>query len=391
MSTDDTLPGHPDLEALSAHADGETAGAEASTLQEHVAGCAECRTKLRWLRTASALVATPVPPRVPSARDRAIARALDSAVESTSDITEGHRLPGTAESRPGDGDGRPARAGPFGAGDGDARPARAGRSGAADAAGAGDGRSARAGDVGAAGGAGGAGARSSGGGGGGGGISGGRPVPSRPGPAAPIPITAGRRRSRGGDRSGVWIGVGSAAAVVVAILVGVGVLGQGTGRDENTTVAAGPTQERTATDLAGDSVGGAGVSGALAAPPDLVLGVNGGDLGDIADATTLAQRAQSVLVQRQVAPEAAAPAGIASAEADADLTPKVVGTRPCEMEVRSARSGLGTVVYFATGRVQGVPVVVLGFDPAPDVAGPVTLLALAQAGGCRVVLEAAGP
>jgi hypothetical protein len=94
------------------------------------------------------------------------------------------------------------------------------------------------------------------------------------------------------------------------------------------------------------------------------------------------------------APEVAPAAGISPGPgvptAGPSPVPKAVGTRPCETEVRTARPGLGTVVYYATGRVEGVPVVVLGFAPTPT-ATPVTLLALAQQEGCRAVLEAAGP
>ena len=86
----------------------------------------------------------------------------------------------------------------------------------------------------------------------------------------------------------------------------------------------------------------------------------------LGDAATLAARARPVLTQRQASPastESAPAAGLSAGDSGAapPVTPKVVGTRPCEMEVRAARPGLGTVVYFATGQVAGVPVVVLGF------------------------------
>ena len=135
-------------------------------------------------------------------------------------------------------------------------------------------------------------------------------------------------------------------------------------------------------------------------------GADGGDLGEIADAGTLVARARPALATGQSEGSEPAPTGGAAAGAPAPVagvagstgsssappgpTPKVVGTRPCETEARAARPDLGTVVYFATGRVQGTPVIVLGFSPAPS-PGPVTLLALAQAEGCRIVLEAAGP
>ncbi len=80
MSTDDPPSGHPDFEALSAHFDGE-----APEVAAHVAGCAECRTTLKWLRTASSMVAAPVPPAPASVRDQAIARAGDAFASATGD------------------------------------------------------------------------------------------------------------------------------------------------------------------------------------------------------------------------------------------------------------------------------------------------------------------
>ncbi|MEA2826127.1 MAG: hypothetical protein QOG43_566 [Actinomycetota bacterium] len=304
---------HPDFEVLSAHFDGE-----APEVAAHVAGCAECRRNLRWLRTASDLVATPVPAADPSVRNRAIAAAVN-AFENTPEAVKDHD-----EVTP--------------------RPVPMAR-------------------------------------------------PARPA-AAPVPIAAGGRTRgrRSGGSSGVWIGIGSAAAVVVAVLVGVGVLAGGHGHDADTTVAAGPTQERTTTGVAGDTstlAAPTGAGGAATADAsEAAGGVDGGDLGDIADAAALAARAGPVLAQRQARvalPDVAPTAGIAPSP-----VPKAVGTRPCEMEARTARPGLGTVVYYATGRVGGVPVVVLGFAPAPAPA-PVILLALAQPEACRIVLEAAGP
>jgi hypothetical protein len=167
--------------------------------------------------------------------------------------------------------------------------------------------------------------------------------------------------------------------------------GGGGGGEDTNTVAAGPPQERTTTLSAGDSSAGA----ATAAVPDTdsAGGVNAGDLGEIPDSATLVARARPVLTQRQAA--LAAPAlppapELSAGESAPPVTPKVVGTRPCEMEGRASRPGLGTVVYFATGQVEGVPVIVLGFEPGLPPAG-VTLLALVQQEGCRVVLEAAGP
>ena len=334
MSTDAT---HPDFEDLSAHFDGE-----APEVAAHVAVCAECRTTLKWLRTASSMVAAPVPPAPASVRDQAIARAGDvfeTQPKTAKGFGEADAAPSVSPTVRPPATSRPAASGrrlPL-PGPESSRPADSGR------------------------------------------------------PAgAPVPITAGRRnRARGG--SGVWVGVGSAAAVIVAVLVGVSALGGSGGSDETDTLAAGPTQERTTTLFAGDSSGAAAAPGAPDA--DAAGGVNAGDLGELPDSATLVARARPVLTQRQAAlaaPDAAPTAGISSSESAPQVAPKAVGTRPCEMEARTAHPGLGTVVYFATGRVAGVPVIVLGFEPGLPPAD-VTLLALAQQEGCRVVLEAAGP
>ena len=362
MSTDDTHrtePGHPDFETLSAHFDGE-----APEVAAHVATCAECRTQLKWLRTASSMVAAPVPPAPTSVRDQALARAGDvfqthpktaknlggQAAATGAGGAIGGPLAGGADRVGAEGTSvsptvRPSESGP---------PAPTGRSSPSP-----------------------------------------RTEPSRPShsarPApAPVPITAGRRnRARGG--SGLWVGLGSAAAVILAVLVGVSALGGGGGQDDTNTVAAGPSQERSTTLFAGDSSGGAATAGVPDA--DTSGGVNAGDLGQISDAATLLARARPVLTQRQAAlaaPGVGSTAGVSSSEGAPPITPKAVGTRPCEMEARTARPGLGTVVYFATGQVEGVPVIVLGFEPGLPPAD-ITLLALAQQEGCRIVLEAAGP
>ncbi|HEX7277928.1 MAG TPA: hypothetical protein VF244_11180 [Acidimicrobiales bacterium] len=225
-----------------------------------------------------------------------------------------------------------------------------------------------------------------------------RVAPVRPAPV--VPIETARSRRRGG--SGMWVGIGSVAAVLLAFVVGVGVLTGGNGGDGDTTVAAGSSQERAADGFGtvGASIAdaGGGDSG-LSAYGDTAAagGVDGGNLGDIADATALAAAARPTLAARQaevatrdVAPTAGVAPGPGVPTGEPDLTPKVVGTRPCELEARAARPGMGTVVYFATARVGGVPVVVLGFESGTTQA-PITLLALAQQEGCRVVLEAAGP
>ena len=337
MSTDDTTTtssssssGHPDFEALSAHVDGE-----APEVAAHVAGCAECRTKLKWLRTAIALVATPVPPADASVREQVLARAGDAF----------DRRPAVVA----DAAGREPAAGvsPLATSASD-------RAAAAEA-------------------------------------PGGRRSESAGPPPAPVPIGAGRRaRARGG--SGLWVGLGSVAAVIVAVLVGMSALGGGSGDDGN-TVAAGPAPERNSTGTASDSAAGASIGDAATDnSAESAGGLDGGDLGQIGDAATLVAKAAPALAQSR-SPLSAPQSGPAPAGLTADappITPKVVGTRPCEMEARAARPGLGTVVYFATGQVDGVPVMVLGFQPGLPPAD-VTLLALAQQEGCRIVLEAAGP
>ena len=204
----------------------------------------------------------------------------------------------------------------------------------------------------------------------------------------------------------MWVGLGSAAAVLVAFVIGVSVLtGGGGGGDETTTFAAGPpaadqsgpapTNGRSGAAIA---AAGSGEDSASSSPSAAGPGpgrgrgggVDGGDLGDIADAAALTARARSGTLQLQSGGATAGPAPALAESASPPVVPKAVGTRPCEMEARAARSDLATVVYYATGRVNGLPVVVLGFGPDPA-AAPVTLLALAPSEGCRVVLEAAGP
>ena len=302
---------------------------EAPELAAHVTGCPACRTTLRWLRITTALVSSPVPPAPGAVREKALARALEAfgAVDSVRGTTE-ETVAGLRRSAP-----VPVT---------------------------------RSSDV----------------------PPGGRSAP-------PTPITSARSRRWSGSR--LWVGVGSAAAVLLAFVLGVGVLTGGGGGvgDDDATVAAGapPTQERTAGDAnstlnaePGFGVADTGATGAAAAG-----GVDGGDLGEITDASVLVARARPALLQRDAAPAPAPVTGIAPAGAgEPGLTSKFVGTRPCEMEARTDRPDLGTVVYYAVGRVGGLPVVVLGFAPGPAPA-PVTLLALARQEGCRVVLEAAGP
>jgi hypothetical protein len=338
---------HPDFDALSAHLDGE-----APEWESHVAACAACRSTLDRLRTASALVARPVAPASAAVRERGLARALAEfgRTESGPDTTESVAgLPPAPATR---------AAGGAGAAEHPPAGAAAGAERSPAGAGAGAERSLR-------------------------------PAAAGSGPGPATPISSARRWRRG---SGLWIGAGSAAAVLVAFLVGVGVLaGGGGGGGGDNTVAAGspPTQEGTVAARADDSgsIASSPIGGAAGA---VAGGTDGGDLGDIADAPTLAARARPVLQKSGAQPTADATNPRLAPTAAGALSPQIAGTRPCEMEARTERPDLGTVVYFATGRVQGTPVVVLGFAAGPAPA-PVTLLALAQPEGCRIVLEAAGP
>ena len=66
---------HPDDDALSAHLDGLDAGAGTA---EHLAACAECRTRVDALAAAASLIGAPLPPPASHLVDDAVARALDT-------------------------------------------------------------------------------------------------------------------------------------------------------------------------------------------------------------------------------------------------------------------------------------------------------------------------
>ncbi|HVF13637.1 MAG TPA: hypothetical protein VM942_03500 [Acidimicrobiales bacterium] len=364
MSPTATNPEHPDFDALSAHVDGEAPEWEA-----HVGGCAECQATAARLRAVSEMVGGAVPAGALSARVIGLARAMaafedaKSTQEPAGGTVDDHDIAALASMSAREPVREPAALEPVAL----REPAPVG------------------------------------------GTTRGATAPGGGGAGSPTPIgSASRSRRRGG--AGAWLGVGSAAAVLVAFVVGISALtGGGGGGDDDGTVAAGapPAEERTATALTGeaDSItspaenSGAGVGGVDVVPGGTgatgeVGGVGGGDLGEIADETVLASRARPLLLQRDSTTAGAYDtgsgiAGVAPASEPAP-TSRFVGTRPCEMEARTARPELGTVVYHATGRADGVAVVVLGFaaGPAPS---PVTLLALAHQEGCRVVLEAVGP
>jgi hypothetical protein len=184
---------------------------------------------------------------------------------------------------------------------------------------------------------------------------------------------------------------GSAAAAAVAVVVLAAVLVSGGSRtpDDDTALSAGPPNaaQETARSLAptGSAEGGSAEGGSAAAG---TAGGSGGydlpvqELGDVGDISALRERA---------AARAAPSAPVGATATDAALpAPRIVGTRVCEIEARTARPSLGVVVYVANLRFQGTPVVALGFAPAPD-GTPVTLLVLAPGEGCRVLAETTIP
>lgn len=184
--------------------------------------------------------------------------------------------------------------------------------------------------------------------------------------------------------------VGSVAAVLLGVLLAVSVLRDGGGRGGATDTAARPLNE------AGDG---------QATPPAPAVR-EAGDLGDVGDVGTLVAKVNppegfttpSAGSDNAVTDgKAGAASGTASPQAEvarsappAIPSPREVGTRPCEVEVRLLNQTLGPVLYYATARWQGTPAVVLGFAPRPDVTGPLNLFVLAQ-GGCRTLAQATTP
>ena len=390
---------HPDFEALSAHHDGE-----APEVAAHVADCAACRTTLRWLRATTALVASPVPPVAPEFGTgpgpgrwtpsstlkvgRTPPRAPLRSTAGTPWLNLGQtRAAASATAGPHAGHGTWAGRSLTARGSLRAQLGARARFGAWAGFSAGAGFGAWAGF----------------------GVRAGIGVGASPGG---LGARSGRRAGRAGDAhlGGQESAPGGSGDVAGGRIGGGGAGGgrprhrrahgrkRGWGRRHHHLVA-GPLagQERTTSGLQGES-GAVQSSSAdnAGGGPGSVAGIDAGDLGQIADGQALAARARPVLLQRDgataaPASESSTPAGVAGiAGTDPAPISKFVGTRPCEMETRTARPELGTVVYFATGQVAGTPVVVLGFAAGPAPA-PVTLLALAQQEGCRVVLEAAGP
>lgn len=206
------------------------------------------------------------------------------------------------------------------------------------------------------------------------------------------------------------------AAVVIAVLGFSGLILTTYRSSDNTTTVAGGALESDA-----KAGGGAGVAAAApTAPP--------ADLGDIADAATLRNRAQAAGGNPPPAASGRSSSSSNSgAQSDASAVPgptpaqsptnsgvtgsplggtsvatggaggasgsatNVVGTRPCEERARSRDTALGPVVYFATARQGSVPAYVLGFSPAPGTTGPAFTLLLLSQGGCAELLRAVGP
>jgi hypothetical protein len=129
---------------------------------------------------------------------------------------------------------------------------------------------------------------------------------------------------------------------------------------------------------------------------DSAAAVVGGDLGDIPDPAVLLAKVGPLLSSGRNAADAggtgapAAPPVRSSVPGVAGVpAPKVVGTRPCELEARAGRPTLGDVVYVGTASSAGRPAVVLAFAPASR-AGPVTVEMLTTS-DCRLLLQATTP
>lgn len=220
-----------------------------------------------------------------------------------------------------------------------------------------------------------------------------------------LDLDEARRRRRA-----AVVAVGSVAAVLFSVLAAVAVVRSGDHGARQTTVA-GPTIE-------------ADGGGSTAAQVPVQVR-NGGDLGDIADPTDLADRValgsprssanagatsersqdKSAAVDTTIGSTAgsgssqATPGGpplAPDSHSGAPLQAVEVGTRPCEIQVRLLNQTLGPLLYFATARWQGTPAVVLGFSPTPaaPVQSPVTSpqsLYVAAQDGCGLLGQATTP
>ena len=232
-------------------------------------------------------------------------------------------------------------------------------------------------------------------------------------PVARAVAAASEGRDTGGDGGGPsaspttgppprrrWLVAAVAAAAVVVVAAGLtAVLRRSSAPDSTTTAAGRPQRTEPATPevLRGlPEPGPTHPSGPRPATDSAAPAVVGGDLGDIPDpATLVAKVAPALSSGRSAAGEGgagvpAAPPVRSSVPGAADLPePRVVGTRPCEIEARAGEPALGDVVYVATARSGETPAVVLGFAPASG-AGPVTA-AMLTTSNCRLVFQATTP
>jgi hypothetical protein len=138
------------------------------------------------------------------------------------------------------------------------------------------------------------------------------------------------------------------------------------------------------------------VGGPMPAADSAATAVVGGDLGDIPDPAALLAKVGPLLSSgRSAAGEGgagapAAPPVRSSVPGVADVPePRVVGTRPCEIEARAGQAALGDVLYVANANSAGTPAVVLAFAPASGV-GRVTVAMLATS-DCRLLFQATTP
>jgi hypothetical protein len=205
------------------------------------------------------------------------------------------------------------------------------------------------------------------------------PSPAAVPPPRPTPLP---QRSR-------WLVAAVAAAAVVMIAAGLtAVLRQSNPSDSTTAAGRPPSNELSQSE--------APVGGPAPAADSAMTAVVGGDLGDIPDPATLLAKVGPLLSSgRSAAGEGGARAPAAppvrpsvSGVADAP-EPRVVGTRPCEIEARAGQPALGDVLYVANAKSAGTPAVVLAFAPASGV-GRVTVAMLATP-DCRLLFQATTP
>lgn len=196
-----------------------------------------------------------------------------------------------------------------------------------------------------------------------------------------------------------WL-VPVSVAALFAVVLGVASVINHSGSSPQATTAAGPS---------GPSQPPSGIEGPLSADahaagpgvPDAGSPVTAaGNLGEIADSTTLLDRVRlSLLSTKEAGRSSPAPApapapstlseaaGRPASGAGGGATSGGAGTRPCEGQARSREPALREVVYFATATRQGEAAYVLGFSSG---GAPTPVILLLAQGDCRV-LARAGP